>query len=187
VPPPLACGLPLQTRYAKHAEADANGMPGGFATPSRKVELYSQTFLDHGYPPLPDFEEAANRPGNPARSGGPLSASPDQREADAVLPKASTARYQACANARPIRKSNSTPPRAAGARHRGGRLGGDRDAGGQRGAPAPGSTTVSTPASRSASTAGGKPCAEIAHRATTLRAGRRQFSNLLIGAPRSIR
>jgi len=49
--------LPLQTRYAKHIEPGANGIPAGFATPSRKVELYSQTLLDHGYPPLPDFEE----------------------------------------------------------------------------------------------------------------------------------
>jgi anaerobic selenocysteine-containing dehydrogenase len=49
--------LPLETRYAKYAEPDANGSPKGFATPSRKVELYSQTFLDHGYSPLPDFEE----------------------------------------------------------------------------------------------------------------------------------
>src|SRR5207302_7868305 len=36
---------------------DAAGAPRGFATPSRKVELYSQTFLDHGYTPLPDFTE----------------------------------------------------------------------------------------------------------------------------------
>ena len=49
--------LPLQTRHAKHAGLDASGTPRGFATPSRKVEFYSQTFLDHGYPPLPDFEE----------------------------------------------------------------------------------------------------------------------------------
>jgi len=49
--------VPLQTRHAKHAEPDANGAPHGFATPSRKVELYSETFLDHGYPPLPDFVE----------------------------------------------------------------------------------------------------------------------------------
>ena len=28
-----------------------------FETPSRKVELYSQTFLENGYPPLPDFTE----------------------------------------------------------------------------------------------------------------------------------
>jgi anaerobic selenocysteine-containing dehydrogenase len=49
--------VPLQTRHAKHADTDANGMARGFATPSRKVELYSQTFLEHGYPPLPDYEE----------------------------------------------------------------------------------------------------------------------------------
>jgi anaerobic selenocysteine-containing dehydrogenase len=49
--------VPLQTRHAKHAEPDANGAPRGFATPSRKVELYSQTFLGHGYAPLPDFSE----------------------------------------------------------------------------------------------------------------------------------
>jgi anaerobic selenocysteine-containing dehydrogenase len=49
--------LSLETRYGKHAEPDANGAPRGFATPSRKVELYSQTFLEHGYPPLPDFAE----------------------------------------------------------------------------------------------------------------------------------
>jgi len=47
----------LRTRYAKYAEPGANGDPRGFATPSRKVELYSETFLDHGYAPLPDFEE----------------------------------------------------------------------------------------------------------------------------------
>jgi anaerobic selenocysteine-containing dehydrogenase len=49
--------LPLRTRHAKHAEPDAEGAPRGFATPSRKVELYSQTFLDHGYAPLPDYAE----------------------------------------------------------------------------------------------------------------------------------
>jgi anaerobic selenocysteine-containing dehydrogenase len=54
---PSGVRVPLQTRHGKHAEPDASGAPSGFATPSRKVELYSQTFLDHGYPPLPDFEE----------------------------------------------------------------------------------------------------------------------------------
>jgi anaerobic selenocysteine-containing dehydrogenase len=49
--------LPLQTRHAKHAEMDATGTRRGFATPSRKVELYSETFLDHGYVPLPEFTE----------------------------------------------------------------------------------------------------------------------------------
>ncbi|MBV8193096.1 MAG: molybdopterin-dependent oxidoreductase [Alphaproteobacteria bacterium] len=49
--------VPLATRYAKHAEPGAGGTSRGFATPSRKVELYSQTFLDHGHAALPDFEE----------------------------------------------------------------------------------------------------------------------------------
>src|SRR5215470_17183329 len=58
--------VPLQTRHAKHAETDANGTLRGFATPSRKVELYSETFLDHGYPPLPDFEELQIGPMTPS-------------------------------------------------------------------------------------------------------------------------
>jgi anaerobic selenocysteine-containing dehydrogenase len=47
----------LRTRHAKHTELDAAGVPRGFATPSRKVELWSETFLTHGYAPLPDYEE----------------------------------------------------------------------------------------------------------------------------------
>jgi anaerobic selenocysteine-containing dehydrogenase len=54
---PAGVRVPLETRYAKYAEPDGAGAPCGFATPSRKVELYSQTFLDHGYAPLPEFEE----------------------------------------------------------------------------------------------------------------------------------
>ena len=54
--------VPLQTRHAKYAEPDSNGSPRGFATPSRLVELYSQTFLDHGYAPLPYFSEPSMGP-----------------------------------------------------------------------------------------------------------------------------
>jgi anaerobic selenocysteine-containing dehydrogenase len=54
---PRGVRVALETRYAKHAELGADGSQLGFATPSRKVELYSQTFLDHGYKPLPEFEE----------------------------------------------------------------------------------------------------------------------------------
>jgi anaerobic selenocysteine-containing dehydrogenase len=48
--------VPLQTRYQKYAEEN-DGVPTGFRTPTGKIELYSETFLDHGYPPLPDFTE----------------------------------------------------------------------------------------------------------------------------------
>jgi anaerobic selenocysteine-containing dehydrogenase len=52
------CGVRanVQTRYRKFAEL-VNGTARGFATPTRKVELYSETLLRHGYPPLPHFEE----------------------------------------------------------------------------------------------------------------------------------
>jgi anaerobic selenocysteine-containing dehydrogenase len=52
----------LQMRYAKHAAPDAHGHPRGFATPSRRIEFYSETFLEHGYAPLPDFVEPAIGP-----------------------------------------------------------------------------------------------------------------------------
>jgi anaerobic selenocysteine-containing dehydrogenase len=42
--------VPLTTRYRKYADT-------GFATPSRKVELYSATLAAHGYDPLPAFDE----------------------------------------------------------------------------------------------------------------------------------
>jgi anaerobic selenocysteine-containing dehydrogenase len=48
--------LPVQTRYRKFAEMK-DGAPRGFLTPSAKIELYSQKMLEHGYPPLPEYEE----------------------------------------------------------------------------------------------------------------------------------
>jgi anaerobic selenocysteine-containing dehydrogenase len=48
--------MPLRTRYRKFA-AQANGTARGFETPTRKIELYSETFLRAGYPPLPEFNE----------------------------------------------------------------------------------------------------------------------------------
>jgi len=48
--------VPLKTRHRKFAE-EVDGRPRGFNTPSRKVELYSETLLEHGYAPLPDYEE----------------------------------------------------------------------------------------------------------------------------------
>jgi anaerobic selenocysteine-containing dehydrogenase len=49
--------VPLTTRYRKYAE------PGvGFATPSRRVEIYAQRFLEHGQAPLPEYVEPATSP-----------------------------------------------------------------------------------------------------------------------------
>jgi anaerobic selenocysteine-containing dehydrogenase len=47
---------PVQTQYRKFA-AEKEGIPRGFATPTGKIELYSETLLEGGYAPLPEFEE----------------------------------------------------------------------------------------------------------------------------------
>jgi anaerobic selenocysteine-containing dehydrogenase len=54
---PRGIRAPLTTRYAKHAEPDARGNPHGFATPSRKVEFWSETMQSKGYTPMPEFAE----------------------------------------------------------------------------------------------------------------------------------
>ena len=54
---PAGLRKPLTTRHTKHAASDDKGNPRGFPTPSRKIEFWSETFLDHGYPALPDFVE----------------------------------------------------------------------------------------------------------------------------------
>lgn len=53
---PAGISVPLETRYRKYADA-SGGVPAGFATPSRKIEFYSEIMHPHGYPPLPEFEE----------------------------------------------------------------------------------------------------------------------------------
>jgi len=54
---PAGIRVALTTRHAKHADVDGKGNARGFATPSRKVELWSETFLQHGYSALPEFAE----------------------------------------------------------------------------------------------------------------------------------
>lgn len=48
--------VPTATRHRKFAERK-NGGVRGFSTPTRKIELYSETMLEHGYPALPEYEE----------------------------------------------------------------------------------------------------------------------------------
>jgi anaerobic selenocysteine-containing dehydrogenase len=48
--------VPLETRHRKYA-ARKDGHPVGFATPTGRLELYSETLLEHGYPPLPEYAE----------------------------------------------------------------------------------------------------------------------------------
>jgi anaerobic selenocysteine-containing dehydrogenase/ferredoxin-NADP reductase len=54
--------VPQPFAHQKFADADESGRVRGFDTPTRRVELYSQRLLDHGYDALPDFVEPGDGP-----------------------------------------------------------------------------------------------------------------------------
>jgi anaerobic selenocysteine-containing dehydrogenase len=59
---PEGVRLPLDTRHRKYAASGDQGVPAGFATPTGRVELYVERFLDIGQPPVPTFTEPALSP-----------------------------------------------------------------------------------------------------------------------------
>ena len=54
--------LPTEWKYEKHATKTKDGLVHGFATPSKKVELFCSTFAAHGYPAMPEYVEPALSP-----------------------------------------------------------------------------------------------------------------------------
>ena len=52
---PQGVRVPIDVGYRRHASK-------GFATPTRRVEIYASEFVEHGYEPLPDFVEPAVSP-----------------------------------------------------------------------------------------------------------------------------
>ena len=59
---PGGISLPASRRYEKHAKKSKDGVLRGFATPSKKVELYCHKFAAHGYPAMPEYVEPALSP-----------------------------------------------------------------------------------------------------------------------------
>lgn len=59
---PAGVRFPLETRHRKYAAAGDDGVPAGFATPTGRIELYVEGFLDVGQPPVPTFTEPALSP-----------------------------------------------------------------------------------------------------------------------------
>lgn len=59
---PGGISRPAAPTYEKHSKPNKNGVPSGFATPSKKVELYSHRFAAYGYPALPEYIEPALSP-----------------------------------------------------------------------------------------------------------------------------
>jgi len=54
---PAGVRLPLETRHRKYAVADEDGVPAGFDTPTGRIELYVEDFLEVAQPPVPTFTE----------------------------------------------------------------------------------------------------------------------------------
>ena len=59
---PGGISIPAKPTYEKHAKPTKEGKARGFATPSKKVEIYCHPFAAHGIPALPDFIEPALSP-----------------------------------------------------------------------------------------------------------------------------
>jgi anaerobic selenocysteine-containing dehydrogenase len=54
---PGGISIDLPVEHQKYRKKDGADEFVGFPTPSKRVEIYSQTFKDHGYDPLPAWEE----------------------------------------------------------------------------------------------------------------------------------
>jgi len=54
--------LPAEPTYEKHAKKNKENAPRGFATPSKKVELYCHPFADNGISAMPEYIEPALSP-----------------------------------------------------------------------------------------------------------------------------
>jgi anaerobic selenocysteine-containing dehydrogenase len=60
---PGGVSVDLPMVYQKYSQRDQEaGTPKGFRTPSGRIELFSQTFKEHGYDPLPVYQEPAISP-----------------------------------------------------------------------------------------------------------------------------
>lgn len=57
--------LPYGTDFYKYAKPLANGQLRGFATPSRKAEIFSSVLEELGYDPIPVYTEPETPLGNP--------------------------------------------------------------------------------------------------------------------------
>ena len=59
---PNGLRFPQSFTYEKYVLTQPDTTIRGFTTPTRRVEIYSELMLDHGYPPLPGYVEPAESP-----------------------------------------------------------------------------------------------------------------------------
>jgi anaerobic selenocysteine-containing dehydrogenase len=54
--------IPIEPRFKRYTAPGPDGRASGFATPSRRVEIFSAQLQQHGQSPLPDYVEPAASP-----------------------------------------------------------------------------------------------------------------------------
>jgi anaerobic selenocysteine-containing dehydrogenase len=59
---PGGISIPIEPAYEKHARPNKDSTPRGFATPSKKIELYCHPFAVNGIAALPEYVEPALSP-----------------------------------------------------------------------------------------------------------------------------
>jgi anaerobic selenocysteine-containing dehydrogenase len=59
---PAGVRVPLETHHRKYAALGAGAVPAGFDTPTGRIDLYAEAFLDIGQPAVPTFTEPAVSP-----------------------------------------------------------------------------------------------------------------------------
>ena len=59
---PGGVSVDLPMEYEKYLKTDETNMQRGFKTPTKRIEVFSQTFKDYGYEPLPVYHEPAVSP-----------------------------------------------------------------------------------------------------------------------------
>lgn len=62
---PEGVTLPSSVPLLAYASLDAQGRPVGFPTPTRRLEVYSEHLLRHGYDPVPALQEEPVPPCDP--------------------------------------------------------------------------------------------------------------------------
>src|SRR5262249_29276374 len=149
----------------KYAE-EKDGVPTGFATPTRKVELYSETFLAHGYAPLPEFEEPLvsplSRPDLAARYPLILTSSKNTQFCESQHRALPSLPHRAPPPGGSVPRGPRPPARPPP-----GAVGDGPARGGPPSPPGPASTKACIRASSAASTAGGRPAPKSAPPPTT--------------------
>ena len=66
---PEGLRFPQPFRHEKYTLPKGDSAVAGFATPTHRVEIYSELMLEHGYAPLPSYVEPAESPLGPTADG----------------------------------------------------------------------------------------------------------------------